>query len=200
MGSPSDLHIAQPLTLKCGLTIPNRLVKAAMAEQLSDSQHLPNERLQAVYKPWAEGGWGMLITGIPHSHPSPIPPPNTNQMPRQRPSNNHAPRPAPRPRDSPHLLPVPPPLRHHPLLRRLGPRLPPLPLPFPQIFPQTRRDSPTQPPRPAIPPRRRRPPLLFVSHRPVTNPHLPRPDPAAHRGALAHVWRRAARNDAGRYR
>lgn len=63
MGTQSDLQIAQPLTLKCGLTLPNRLVKAAMAEWLADSHHLPSERLAALYKHWSEGGWGMIITG-----------------------------------------------------------------------------------------------------------------------------------------
>ncbi|KAK4158765.1 NADH oxidase 3 [Cladorrhinum sp. PSN259] len=64
MASPTDLQIAQPLTLKCGLTLPNRLVKAAMAEWLSDKEtKLPSERLNSLSKHWAAGGWGMLITG-----------------------------------------------------------------------------------------------------------------------------------------
>ena len=58
-----DLKIAQPLTLKCGLTLPNRLVKAAMAEQIAGTNNLPDERMQAIYKRWAEGGWGMILTG-----------------------------------------------------------------------------------------------------------------------------------------
>jgi len=57
MSTPPTLQIAQPLTLKCGLTLPNRLVKAAMAEQLAGTNQLPDERLQAVYKHWAAGGW-----------------------------------------------------------------------------------------------------------------------------------------------
>ncbi|GAB1314791.1 hypothetical protein MFIFM68171_05001 [Madurella fahalii] len=63
MAARSDLRIAQPLTLKCGLTLPNRLVKAAMAEALADSQSLPSERLMALYKHWSESGWGLIITG-----------------------------------------------------------------------------------------------------------------------------------------
>ncbi|KAJ4302035.1 hypothetical protein N0V88_002168 [Collariella sp. IMI 366227] len=62
MGTLSDLQIAQPLTLKSGLTLPNRLVKAAMAENLAGAQNLPDERMQAVYKQWSEGGWGLIIT------------------------------------------------------------------------------------------------------------------------------------------
>ena len=69
----SDLQIAQPFTLKCGLTLPNRLVKAAMNEQLCDDHHLPSSHMQAAYKPWSEGGWGLLITGTPF-RPPPIPP------------------------------------------------------------------------------------------------------------------------------
>ncbi|KAK4467177.1 NADPH dehydrogenase [Cladorrhinum samala] len=62
--SPQDLQIAQPLTLKCGLTLPNRLVKAAMAEWLSEkSTSLPSEKLNSLSKHWADGGWGMQITG-----------------------------------------------------------------------------------------------------------------------------------------
>lgn len=76
MGAPSDLQIAQPLTLKCGLTLPNRLVKAAMAESLADSKHLPTKQLQALYKHWSEGGWGLIITGpLTHSPFSPTNPP-----------------------------------------------------------------------------------------------------------------------------
>jgi 2,4-dienoyl-CoA reductase-like NADH-dependent reductase (Old Yellow Enzyme family) len=67
MGGPSDLQIAQPLTLKCGLTLPNRLVKAAMAEQLAGANQLPDERILAIYKHWARGGWGLIITGM-HTH------------------------------------------------------------------------------------------------------------------------------------
>ncbi|KAH6850442.1 NADPH dehydrogenase [Chaetomium sp. MPI-CAGE-AT-0009] len=62
----SDLQIAQPLTLKCGLTLPNRLVKAAMAEQLTGADQLPNERILTLYKHWAQGGWGLIITGHVH--------------------------------------------------------------------------------------------------------------------------------------
>lgn len=58
-----DLNIAKPLTLKCGLVLPNRLTKAAMAEKMADARGLPTSKLDAVYKEWADGGWGMLLTG-----------------------------------------------------------------------------------------------------------------------------------------
>ncbi|KAL2146594.1 hypothetical protein VTI28DRAFT_3093 [Corynascus sepedonium] len=66
MVAQSDLQIAQPLTLKCGLTLPNRLVKAAMAEQMAGAKQLPDEHLQAVYRHWSTGGWGLIITGHVH--------------------------------------------------------------------------------------------------------------------------------------
>lgn len=58
-----DLEIAKPFTLRCGLTLPNRLIKAAMTEQMADRNYLPGENFHAVYKKWSEGGWGMVITG-----------------------------------------------------------------------------------------------------------------------------------------
>jgi 2,4-dienoyl-CoA reductase-like NADH-dependent reductase (Old Yellow Enzyme family) len=59
MSSP----LAQPITFKNGLMLPNRLAKAAMAENLADKDFLPTDDVNSAYKAWAEGGWGMLITG-----------------------------------------------------------------------------------------------------------------------------------------
>lgn len=56
-------YIRKPLTLKCGLTLSNRLVKAAMAEQMADCNGLPHERFYHAYSQWADGGWGMILTG-----------------------------------------------------------------------------------------------------------------------------------------
>ncbi|KAG5938538.1 hypothetical protein E4U53_007986 [Claviceps sorghi] len=58
-----DLKVAEPLTLPCGLTIPNRLAKAAMAEGWGDKRHLPQEKLIETYESWAEGDWGLILTG-----------------------------------------------------------------------------------------------------------------------------------------
>ncbi|KAI9167973.1 NADH oxidase 3 [Paramyrothecium foliicola] len=58
-----DLQSAQPLTLKCGLTLPNRLIKAAMAETLANSDKGPNKKHLSLYGEWAKGGWGMVLTG-----------------------------------------------------------------------------------------------------------------------------------------
>lgn len=59
----SDLKSAQPHTLPCGLTLPNRLVNAAMAESLAGKDGLPNKRSYRPYAEWAKGGWGMVLTG-----------------------------------------------------------------------------------------------------------------------------------------
>jgi len=76
MGSTSDLEIAKPITLKSGLTLPNRLVKAAMAENMAPGNHLPSEKLLKVYEKWAAGGWGMVLTGMSYTlintHSSPL--------------------------------------------------------------------------------------------------------------------------------
>jgi len=50
-------------TLPCGLQLKNRLVKAAMEENLADAQHLPTTQLIRLYRTWAEGGVGLIITG-----------------------------------------------------------------------------------------------------------------------------------------
>ncbi|KAI6760354.1 hypothetical protein HG530_009214 [Fusarium avenaceum] len=55
--------ISEPITLGSGLTLPNRLAKAAMAENLADENLLPTEELKSAYKTWANGGWGLIITG-----------------------------------------------------------------------------------------------------------------------------------------
>jgi len=59
----SELEISQPITLPCGLTFPNRLAKAALAEAWADRDRLPSERLLDTYGVWADGGWGMVLTG-----------------------------------------------------------------------------------------------------------------------------------------
>ncbi|KAH8706179.1 hypothetical protein BGZ61DRAFT_350161 [Ilyonectria robusta] len=59
MSSP----ISEPFTLKSGLVLPNRLVKASTAEGLADKKYLPTEALIGAYEAWADGGWGMVLTG-----------------------------------------------------------------------------------------------------------------------------------------
>ncbi|MEP0313493.1 MAG: NADH:flavin oxidoreductase/NADH oxidase family protein [Hyphomonas sp.] len=51
------------LTLESGLTFPNRLVKAAMTEGLADPRNRVTEAHLTLYRRWAEGGIGGMITG-----------------------------------------------------------------------------------------------------------------------------------------
>jgi 2,4-dienoyl-CoA reductase-like NADH-dependent reductase (Old Yellow Enzyme family) len=51
------------LVLPCGTSIPNRLGKSAMSEQLSDYYNSPTPELIRLYQRWADGGAGLLITG-----------------------------------------------------------------------------------------------------------------------------------------
>ena len=53
----------EPLTLKNGVVIKNRLFKGAMSEGMADKTHRPTVELINVYKRWADGGIGMSITG-----------------------------------------------------------------------------------------------------------------------------------------
>ena len=55
--------LAQPFKLPCGATLQNRLCKAAMTEGLADEHLRPTERLNHLYRRWAEGGAGLLLTG-----------------------------------------------------------------------------------------------------------------------------------------
>ncbi len=53
----------QPLCLPNGAVIPNRIAKAAMEENLADADHAPSQALIQLYRTWAEGGAGLIITG-----------------------------------------------------------------------------------------------------------------------------------------
>ncbi|KAI3394348.1 hypothetical protein diail_2900 [Diaporthe ilicicola] len=59
------LQISQPITLPSGLVLPNRLVKAAMAENMAGSatDYLPDDAMKRSYSVWADAGWGMILTG-----------------------------------------------------------------------------------------------------------------------------------------
>jgi 2,4-dienoyl-CoA reductase-like NADH-dependent reductase (Old Yellow Enzyme family) len=59
-------HIEKPLTLASGLTLQNRLVNAAMAENMADKNGLPHQKFRTPYSVWAKGGWGMVLTGLLH--------------------------------------------------------------------------------------------------------------------------------------
>lgn len=55
--------LADPFTLPSGLTLPNRIAKAAMTENLADADNQPTVRLERLYRRWAQGGAGLLVTG-----------------------------------------------------------------------------------------------------------------------------------------
>ena len=52
-----------PLTLPNGTRLTNRLAKAAMEENLADADHAPSDDLIRLYRTWAEGEIGLVITG-----------------------------------------------------------------------------------------------------------------------------------------
>jgi 2,4-dienoyl-CoA reductase (NADPH2) len=52
-----------PLILPNGATIPNRFAKAAMEENMANADHAPSDALIRLYRTWAEGEVGLLITG-----------------------------------------------------------------------------------------------------------------------------------------
>ncbi|HEY3015455.1 MAG TPA: NADH:flavin oxidoreductase/NADH oxidase family protein [Nocardioides sp.] len=55
--------IETPLSLPCGVTLPNRLAKSALSEQLGDRDHAPSDRLVRLYERWGGSGCGLLATG-----------------------------------------------------------------------------------------------------------------------------------------
>lgn len=57
--------IAQPITLPCGLTLPNRLVKCPMQETLAVGPLYdpPLDKWKNLYTQWAQADYGCIITG-----------------------------------------------------------------------------------------------------------------------------------------
>jgi 2,4-dienoyl-CoA reductase-like NADH-dependent reductase (Old Yellow Enzyme family) len=53
----------QSITLPCGVTLKNRLLKSAMSETLGTWDNHVTEALPRLYAVWAQGGTGTLITG-----------------------------------------------------------------------------------------------------------------------------------------
>jgi 2,4-dienoyl-CoA reductase-like NADH-dependent reductase (Old Yellow Enzyme family) len=51
------------LVLANGAVIPNRLCKAAMEENMSTYDHAPSEAHYKLYRSWAEGGAGLILSG-----------------------------------------------------------------------------------------------------------------------------------------
>lgn len=55
--------LAEPLLLPCGVSLPNRIGKSAMTEGLADRHDNATEQHVQLYKTWAEGGTGLLLSG-----------------------------------------------------------------------------------------------------------------------------------------
>jgi len=56
--------------LPCGVTLPNRLVKAAMTERLTATDGQPNQQHYRLYGQWAQTHAGLLITGNVMTEPT----------------------------------------------------------------------------------------------------------------------------------
>jgi 2,4-dienoyl-CoA reductase-like NADH-dependent reductase (Old Yellow Enzyme family) len=55
--------LADPLDLPSGIRLPNRVAKAALSEALGDADNWPDARIVTLYRRWAQGGYGLLVTG-----------------------------------------------------------------------------------------------------------------------------------------
>jgi 2,4-dienoyl-CoA reductase-like NADH-dependent reductase (Old Yellow Enzyme family) len=55
--------LSEPLRLPCGQVLANRLAKAAMTEGLADPLNRATECHVRLYKRWADGGLGLMLTG-----------------------------------------------------------------------------------------------------------------------------------------
>ncbi len=55
--------LTDTLTLPCGQTLPNRIMKSAMTEGLADADDHATVRHENLYRRWSNGGAGLLITG-----------------------------------------------------------------------------------------------------------------------------------------
>lgn len=58
-----DMNVFDSLVLPNGSSIPNRLAKAAMEENMADINQAPSDALMRLYQAWAKGGVGLIISG-----------------------------------------------------------------------------------------------------------------------------------------
>lgn len=56
-------HLAAPLELPNGQHLANRFMKSALSESLGDRDGGPSDRLERLYARWADGGYGLVVTG-----------------------------------------------------------------------------------------------------------------------------------------
>lgn len=57
------MTVFDTLPLPNGSSLPNRIAKAAMEENMADADHAPSDALIRLYSAWADGGAGLLLTG-----------------------------------------------------------------------------------------------------------------------------------------
>ncbi len=55
--------LTDAMLLPCGARLTNRLAKAAITEGLADERGWPTPQLERLYEGWADGGFGLLISG-----------------------------------------------------------------------------------------------------------------------------------------
>jgi len=60
---PEGGMLGSPLELRCGVSLPNRLAKAATSEHLADRHGAPTNQLIEAYRVFASSGVGLLVTG-----------------------------------------------------------------------------------------------------------------------------------------
>jgi 2,4-dienoyl-CoA reductase-like NADH-dependent reductase (Old Yellow Enzyme family) len=57
------MKVFDKLVFPNGSSVPNRIAKAAMEENMADADQAPSAQLMRLYQAWADGGAGLLITG-----------------------------------------------------------------------------------------------------------------------------------------
>ena len=57
------MKIKESIKLPCGVTLPNRLAKSAMSENMANLNNLPGREFETLYGRWAAGETGLCITG-----------------------------------------------------------------------------------------------------------------------------------------
>lgn len=59
----TDEKLFQPLTLPCGVSLKNRIIKSAMSDSLGDGTGHPTSEQNSLYARWALGGVAAAIVG-----------------------------------------------------------------------------------------------------------------------------------------
>ena len=57
------MNISDKLNLPCGVSLPNRIAKSAMSENMAKPVFYPCKEFYKVYKTWINGGTGLCVSG-----------------------------------------------------------------------------------------------------------------------------------------